>query len=38
MAKQDGYPFTIELSNIILELFQNATLELEQNDSLNIWI
>ena len=37
MAKQDGYLFTIELSNIILELFQNATPESEQNDFLNIW-
>ena len=37
MAKQDGYLFTIELSNIILELFQNATPESEQNVFLNIW-
>ena len=37
MAKQDGYLFMIELSNIILELFQNATPESEQNDFLNIW-
>ena len=37
MAKQDGYLFTIELSNIISELFQNATPESEQNDYQNIW-
>ena len=37
MAKQDGYLFTIELSNIISELFQNATPESEQNDFQNIW-
>ena len=37
MAKQDGYLFTIELSNTILESSQNATPESEQNDFLNIW-
>ena len=38
MAKQDGYPFMIELLNITLELFQNVIQELELNDFLNIWI